>query len=692
MTVPEEPFHVRLFKLLSRRLTDDELRTLCFCLPADYDNLAGDTKSAKLRELIEQHRRKRRLEVLCHWAAKLFDGLEGEIRELGGRLHGAGTYLDIATTEWLPPPGIEHVLRNPERMYRPLECSEVPEAAGEDALRYIDGRLDGRKALLIVGDYGTGKSFLVQRLFLDQARAYREQGGRLPVLLPLRQLHGMAEDLVLTKIAEQLRLFRYFDSTGLSAADERAEVERGLRTGELLCILDGFDEIPLLAIRYDPLEELRKLLRCLAVGENKVVITTRPGIVPAVLTPVFERLVPELGLGYLLPWKPERDWPRYLHQCRECGIAAEADFEQQVLRQKELRELTVTPLYCQMLVESREAVVEAQDLNVAQLYSIYTDRYFTNVRERSLLRDLFPEPAEEIRYKHACLEATAVGMLHQRSLRLTDRQIEHSLSSMNAHRYDMHQLRAFVRSETLIFSLLVIDASSTYSFSHKSFYEYYVARKLREELELVTERQSLLNRILMPREVIAFLAGLLSEEDPFSAKLAAMFADRDREPLAVLGLPRTRRLLLRNLALLQLERTGGLEAQRLDKLDFTGYQFAAKGRPVGLRRVTLDNCVLEGASLLGADLRDSSLVGANLNRCVLDGADLRGVNLRGAFLNEIMCAGTRFSGAELGANRLTEGDADGIRSAIFAERRDHPDQVDKEWLADTLRKLERDAM
>jgi uncharacterized protein YjbI with pentapeptide repeats len=111
-----------------------------------------------------------------------------------------------------------------------------------------------------------------------------------------------------------------------------------------------------------------------------------------------------------------------------------------------------------------------------------------------------------------------------------------------------------------------------------------------------------------------------------------------------------------------------------------------------LRRVTLDNCVLEGASLLGADLRDSSLVGANLNRCVLDGADLRGVNLRGAFLNEIMCAGTRFSGAELGANRLTEGDADGIRSAIFAERRDHPDQVDKEWLADTLRKLERDAM
>ncbi len=66
-----------------------------------------------------------------------------------------------------------------------------------------------------------------------------------------------------------------------------------------------------------------------------------------------------------------------------------------MLARPELRQLTATPLYCQMLVETRETIMHTVDLNVAKLYSIYTERYFSNVRERSLLQGLFPDLAKE---------------------------------------------------------------------------------------------------------------------------------------------------------------------------------------------------------------------------------------------------------------------------------------------------------
>ena len=41
-----------LLQFLTRNYSTDELKTLCFQLFVDFDNLAGDTKSAKARELI----------------------------------------------------------------------------------------------------------------------------------------------------------------------------------------------------------------------------------------------------------------------------------------------------------------------------------------------------------------------------------------------------------------------------------------------------------------------------------------------------------------------------------------------------------------------------------------------------------------------------------------------------------------
>lgn len=58
--------YTRLHDLISARFNDNELRALCFEINIDYDILAGDEKSAKIRELLLYVRRRERLEDLIN--------------------------------------------------------------------------------------------------------------------------------------------------------------------------------------------------------------------------------------------------------------------------------------------------------------------------------------------------------------------------------------------------------------------------------------------------------------------------------------------------------------------------------------------------------------------------------------------------------------------------------------------------
>jgi len=56
----------QLYHAIMGRFNDDELRTLCFRLGVDYDDLGGTAKSGKARELVLYMKRKRRLQELIH--------------------------------------------------------------------------------------------------------------------------------------------------------------------------------------------------------------------------------------------------------------------------------------------------------------------------------------------------------------------------------------------------------------------------------------------------------------------------------------------------------------------------------------------------------------------------------------------------------------------------------------------------
>jgi hypothetical protein len=55
---------VTLRQILSTRLSEEELRTLCFDLGVDYENLGGESKAAHARELVSYFERRERLDDL----------------------------------------------------------------------------------------------------------------------------------------------------------------------------------------------------------------------------------------------------------------------------------------------------------------------------------------------------------------------------------------------------------------------------------------------------------------------------------------------------------------------------------------------------------------------------------------------------------------------------------------------------
>lgn len=68
-TIQETRFE--LYKILVGRFDDEELRTLCFALGLDYDNLRGDGKSGKARELITYLERRNEIPQLVEIGEQL---------------------------------------------------------------------------------------------------------------------------------------------------------------------------------------------------------------------------------------------------------------------------------------------------------------------------------------------------------------------------------------------------------------------------------------------------------------------------------------------------------------------------------------------------------------------------------------------------------------------------------------------
>lgn len=629
-------------------------------------------------------RRAERAQVIDALNRLALQNINASFNDLCGMAVGdsssVSAYLRRVVQEFRQSATLAHRLRNPAEMYVSMECATQPDAlvaSRQSAVEFVQTGLNQSRAVLLLGNYGSGKSYLMNRLLLERAEScLRETTAqtqeRIPLLYPLRRLRGSSPGLIFAELVEHLQARGFTELTP-------DELKQLLSEGRFLCILDGFDEIPLIALHPDPLRELERLRPLLDIERNQTIITSRPGVFAGSGQADSLR---DLAIGHLMPWSDEQ-WTRYLRVCEQLGWDFPGGyhiFHDRVAARPQLFDLTRTPLYCHMLVETSDQVMQADSVNLGTLYTLYVDRYLqSNVEAgKGVIFDL--------RLKKECLMAAAVGMLENSKYQLTPEELSETLSLKLQH-ISHTTLRDFVLAQQDIqtYSLLVLDAAGNFAFSHKSFYEFFVAHQAYAQMtqRRGAERFGLLSRVSFTDEIIVFLADLLNLAGDASVWQEIKTAFTTSTPVRSLGLAEHNNVLLRNLALLCLAHEGRLEKAMLNSLNFTGANLAKRG----LMGARLNHCVFLGADLTSADLRDAQLRTANLRRAILSQADLRDTDLTAADLHDIACQGTRFQGACFEDVLLRKSDVSRILSAIYQEQSADPDGFDEVWLEETRRTL-----
>ena len=440
---------------------------------------------------------------------------------------------------------------------------------------------EDRKHLAILGEYGTGKTSLCQKLVSDLAKSYLEQPGsnRIPVLFNLRHFTKTLkiESLVTSFLDEEcevmnpkFKLFKAMNDAGI-----------------LFLIFDGFDEM---AVRVDSdtleinLQEIEKLA---SSPNSKSMITSRIEYFKSgqeqesSFSPKRE-LLPTRNVEYetlkIEPWNNEqvktflkrrvplikgekKTWKYYCDRIREISG---------------LSDLSRRPVLLEMIVKTLpQLIAMGKTISRPNLYDTYLRGEIKRQKITKQRTLLLTEDARYDLLKRLSLdffEEKGVSINFPDALKFLEKFVKPPRSELEAYTRDFLSC-SFLSRE-----------GDEFRFSHKSFQEYLIAIGLAEEIRK-NEPKFFKSQILEPG-----ITEFLVELDP---NVDVLWSCLDST---------------RNGDIDSVKYLGGNSATLLCKLD----------------RNALAGKDLSGAILNGANLSFSNLLDTNLSGTLLKNSDLRG--------------------------------------------------------------------
>lgn len=538
-------------------------------------------------------------------------------------------------------------------------------AAGEDAtsdaLETLLGWLAsprGRFAV-VLGESGTGKSFLMRRL----AQELAERGGLIPVLVEMRRLDK-------ARSLDQLLAQHFIGEAMESFSPGRFRYM--LEQGRIALLVDGFDELATRVTYARAMEHFGALLEA-AAGDAKVVVTIRrehfesDARVATLLGEQIERL-PGRRVALLQPFGPDQVRALLVRQLGEARAAARFDLLAQV---GDLLGLAQNPRMLGFIAEIpeerlRQAAAESGgSLNAAEVYRLILYRWLGNELARAEEGD-GEAPSLSFGERLEALTRIALRLWRSRESGLSLEELAEEVGrSVAALR------RAPVDPETAAFqvgsgTLLVRDEHGVFSFVHPSVLEWLVAERAAADVAFDTQPEALATRPATPL-LLRFFVSLAGRDAAVgwarstlvdggtgdtaqgnALQLLRLLGEAPRESLALAG---------RDL------RGQDLSGQDLTGADLTG----ADLRDVRLVETRLVGAKLGAARLARADLRRASLTGADLRGADLGGARLHGADLRGARLEGARLRRARLVGTRLDADALAGCDRAGAVLDLPAE-------------------------
>ncbi len=521
------------------------------------------------------------------------------------------------------------------------QLAELPSDGGKletaDALSELEKLLASPlgRFVLILGDFGTGKTFLLHELARRMALA---RGPLIPVLIELRALEKAPR---LDALVSQ-----HLAMAGMERIDLPA-FRYMLAEGRIALLFDGFDELAL-RVSYERAAEHFSTLIEAARGEAKVVITSRTQHFYSdkqVKLALAEQASSLKGYRLVrLQQFTDEQIHRFLEKRLNDPRKAKQRF-QLLDKVKDLLGLAHNPRMLGFISDiPQEELLKAkrrhQTITSASLYELLLKRWLMHEFDRAHPRGGIPGLNLDQRWKAVTELAMLLWQRTERTINILElpEELTTAVKALATHNLNPEEVKHQIGSGTL----LVRDEENNFSFIHQSVMEWLVAKAVSGELQRTGTAAALGVREMSPL-MADFVWGLAGRE------LAEQWAQRALASDATDTVHKNALKMLKRL---------GVEARRGLKLagqDLRGQDLSGKD----LRDADLTGAVLTGVPLVGADLTDASLVDAklqraDLSRATLTRADLRGADMFGARLLGANAAGARLSGASLRAAKLTQ--------------------------------------
>lgn len=503
-------------------------------------------------------------------------------------------------------------------------------------------RSPGAQFLLILGDFGTGKSFLLREV----TRRLTAEKGIPPILVELR-------DLEKARTLEEL-IAQHFARTGMPVIPLKA-FRYMLEHGRVALLFDGFDELVLRSSYARAAEHFETILQA-AGGEAKVVVTSRTQFfrsdadVAAAMraTAIGHRLEQVVGrrICDLQPFDPVQI-VAYLSKRFQDAQAAEAFFDS---LGEALAALASNPRMLSFIAdipsEELRTALDAKDPKLADIYEKLIQRWlaaeYERVQPRGALDALtIPERWEAVR-------SLAVRLWHRGEtwIEISDLTgiAAELVGALAGRQFEPEQTAFQVGSGTL----LVRDEAGRFAFIHPSVMEWLVASDAAESI-----RSGRSPDVLAAREfsslMILFLVQRLGHDEAVAWSSETLGAPRPNEIAKTNALLILQKLGERRASGANLVRQNlsghDLSGQALVDADLTGATLSG----AALGRAVLSEARLLRADATGADFTDATLTGADLRNATFTSArfydaDLRGAKAAGASFRRCKLLGARTDG------------------------------------------------
>lgn len=479
---------------------------------------------------------------------------------------------------------------------RPPVHTDIPDAEWQSQCQSVEYRPfdsfindwladENRNFLLIIGEYGTGKTTFLRHMAHDLCLpgyaphptpaskhhgtepTVRDSAGRIPLFFPLRDFEKNLESFILT------RLNRF----GIEDINYPRFLER-LGDGQLLLLFDGFDEM---TQRIDGEEKKRNFNQIRRLidsrSRSKIILTVRQEYFRSIFD--LEEVIKHKGktnyeVIHLLPFDDQQ-----VRQFLYARTKQPEYYWKLIQKTFDLIDLAKRPVLLQLIVDYLPKVIEekgdGQSVNASDLYfrciADELDRKSNN------LRMIIPN-----RHRLVLLERLAVWMFINDTLSFDIKLLEDELnfgqyfSITNAWEIERYL------NEFLTFTFLIREGENRFRMSHKSFRDYLTATAFAREIN--SGQVEYFGKKPLTKEINHFIL----EQKPSEDKL--------------LNLTNTARVLSENKIF-----QGGNAAGLILLID----NAALKGRD-------LSHCQLWGVNFSGSDLRGTDFSNGELKNCIFN--------------------------------------------------------------------------